>query len=199
MGGGGLFPWGGSPQTGVEGGRIAFFYLKGVGFLRGLYPPSLIPFLSPAMISVASTSKCILFSLDNLRLSWCIVFSEPPPKYSTTENELLQGCEISQDCPQGKSQCNQMLSPTSTGSSGYCVPSNCVNDADCPQLGDPCVTGVIVGTCQNNICDYDKFAAIATCVQQRKLFNASRCFINETSQNSGRHQVTSVLWSTLDS
>ena len=47
---------------------------------------------------------------------------------------------------------------------GYCVPSLCQSDGNCPKLGDECTSGSLTGTCNpRNTCEYNQLLAIASC------------------------------------
>ena len=89
------------------------------------------------------------------------------------EKTILKGCDNDVDCPQNLPQCNLMISPTISGHRGYCVKSSCQIDADCPSLGDECVTGRLGGRCDlaSARCDYDKAVAIAQCLGKHSLIH----------------------------
>merc|ERR1712210_212755 len=88
---------------------------------------------------------------------------------SAWDPKNLVSCDRNTDCPKGlgwETACHRMLSPTPTGQSGYCVPSACESEIQCPSLGDECQDGSISGRCNlaTSTCDYNSALAIATCV-----------------------------------
>ena len=92
-------------------------------------------------------------------------FSEPPPNIPQSAEKILMECDTANDCPVPElSNCNIMLRPTSSGKRGYCVPSLCQSDGNCPKLGDECTSGSLTGTCNpRNTCEYNQLLAIASC------------------------------------
>ena len=65
-----------------------------------------------------------------------------------------------------------MIAPTTYGQRGYCVASSCQTDAQCPDVGDECLTGKLGGRCSGGKCDYDKAVAIANCLGKHCSFGA---------------------------
>ena len=102
------------------------------------------------------------FSITHVSLHY---FSEPPPNIPQSDEKILVECDTANDCPLSElSNCNIMLTPTSSGKRGYCVPSLCQSDGNCPKLGDECTSGSLTGTCNpRNTCEYNQLLAIATC------------------------------------
>jgi hypothetical protein len=95
----------------------------------------------------------------------CIFFSEPLPTIPQSDEKILMECDTANDCPVPElSNCNIMLRPSSSGKRGYCVPSLCQSDGNCPKLGDECTSGSLTGTCNpRNTCEYNQLLAIAIC------------------------------------
>jgi len=85
------------------------------------------------------------------------------------DDKVLLECNTAGDCPSIRTQCHAMANPTPSGKTGYCVPSTCENQSDCPEIGDICVDGKISGTCpiqQQQFpisCQYEPFRAIGKC------------------------------------
>jgi hypothetical protein len=84
---------------------------------------------------------------------------------SKVDISYLSECDAANECPTHLGQCNVMINPTPSGKNGFCVPSFCQTDDDCPDIGNECNEGTLSGACNTGTyqCQYNPVVAIATC------------------------------------
>ena len=72
----------------------------------------------------------------------------------TLPDELTQDlleCNTNDECPRRLGQCHFMFGSTSSGKKGFCVPSTCGSNIECPSFGDECISGKLSGTLINRV------------------------------------------------
>ena len=54
-------------------------------------------------------------------------------------------CNSNNECPRRLGKCHFMFSQTPSGKNGFCVPSTCQSNVECPSFGDECTSGRLSG------------------------------------------------------
>ena len=89
-----------------------------------------------------------MFFLGNLsEIYYCNEKDECNSKYGIQYNEM---------------KCSEIFD---AHTHGVCVPKNCLNNDDCPSIGDKCTYGVFSGNCDTttNQCKYESVLALPIC------------------------------------
>ena len=63
--------------------------------------------------------------------------------------DLLE-CNSNDECPRRLGKCHFMFSQTPSGKKGFCVPSTCQSNVECPSFGDECTSGRLSGNSFHN-------------------------------------------------
>ena len=63
--------------------------------------------------------------------------------------DLLE-CNSNDECPRRLGKCHFMFSQTPSGKNGFCVPSTCQSNVECPSFGDECTSGRLSGNSFHN-------------------------------------------------
>ena len=58
--------------------------------------------------------------------------------------DLLE-CNSNDECPRRLGKCHFMFSQTFSGKKGFCVPTTCQSNVECPSFGDECTSGRLSG------------------------------------------------------
>ena len=85
--------------------------------------------------------------------------------------DLLE-CNSNDECPRRLGKCHFMFSQTPSGKNGFCVPSTCQSNVECPSFGDECTSGRLSGNSFHNSLHSPMFYLL----DKRAFIYDVRCF-----------------------